>query len=198
MDYSPPSSSSSWNSPGKNTGVVYWQPCPSPGDLPDPRIEPSSPALQADFFLSSEPPRKPYTEILQHPNSLCQLCLYRTHHYLKLSHVCYLPVFSICQSFAYLLTDTFPTHVSQTPLPKIMGVPVAPAGDWRRTQEPTFLPSSPRPPAVGHTLIGSSSTERAMLPARAEQPWLPGASHPLSLLVLSNPRVQELTVLVIT
>ena len=145
--------------------------------------------IASRFFLSSEPPRKPYTEILQHPNSLCQLCLYRTHHYLKLSHVCYLPVFSICQSFAYLLTDTFPTHVSQTPLPKIMGVPVAPAGDWRRTQEPTFLPSSPRPPAVGHTLIGSSSTERAMLPARAEQPWLPGASHPLSLLVLSNPRV---------
>ena len=38
----------------------YWSglPCPSPGDLPNPRIEPMSPALQADS-LSSEPPRKP-------------------------------------------------------------------------------------------------------------------------------------------
>ena len=33
-------------------------PFPSPGDLPDPRIEPGSPALQADALLS-EPPGKP-------------------------------------------------------------------------------------------------------------------------------------------
>ena len=35
----------------------YWSglPCPSPGDLPDPGIEPRSPALQADT-LPSEPP----------------------------------------------------------------------------------------------------------------------------------------------
>ena len=32
-------------------------PCPSPGDLPDPGIEPGSPALQADS-LPSEPPGK--------------------------------------------------------------------------------------------------------------------------------------------
>ena len=34
----------------------YWSglPLPSPGDLPDPRIEPGSPALQADA-LPSEP-----------------------------------------------------------------------------------------------------------------------------------------------
>ena len=31
---------------------------PSPGDLPDPGIQPGSPALQADS-LPSEPPRKP-------------------------------------------------------------------------------------------------------------------------------------------
>jgi len=39
----------------------YWSglPFPSPGDLPNPRIEPRSPALQADSFLS-EPPGKPY------------------------------------------------------------------------------------------------------------------------------------------
>ena len=38
----------------------YWSglPFPSPGDLPDPGIEPRSPALQADP-LTSEPPGKP-------------------------------------------------------------------------------------------------------------------------------------------
>ena len=37
----------------------YWSgwPSPSPGDLPDPGIEPWSPALQADA-LTSEPPGK--------------------------------------------------------------------------------------------------------------------------------------------
>ena len=37
----------------------YWSglPFPSPGDLPDPGIEPRSPALQADALLS-EPPEK--------------------------------------------------------------------------------------------------------------------------------------------
>ena len=40
----------------------YWSglPFPSPGDLPDPGIEPGSPAFQADP-LPSEPPGKPYT-----------------------------------------------------------------------------------------------------------------------------------------
>ena len=38
----------------------YWSglPFPSPGDLPDPRINPRSPALQVDSLLS-EPPGKP-------------------------------------------------------------------------------------------------------------------------------------------
>ena len=38
----------------------YWSglPFPSPGDLPNPGIEPEFPALQADA-LPSEPPRKP-------------------------------------------------------------------------------------------------------------------------------------------
>ena len=38
----------------------YWSelPFPSPGDLPNPGIEPGSPTLQADT-LSSEPPGKP-------------------------------------------------------------------------------------------------------------------------------------------
>ena len=39
----------------------YWSglPFPSPGDLPDPGIEPGSPALQADS-LPSEPPGNPW------------------------------------------------------------------------------------------------------------------------------------------
>ena len=43
----------------------YWSglPFPSPGDLPDPEIEPRSPTLQADA-LTSEPPGKPDTEPL--------------------------------------------------------------------------------------------------------------------------------------
>ena len=41
----------------------YWSglPFPSPGDLPNPGIEPGSPALQEDA-LTSEPPGKPGTE----------------------------------------------------------------------------------------------------------------------------------------
>ena len=44
-----------WNSPGQNTGVgnIF----PSPGDLPNPGIEPRSPALQVDF-LPAEPQGK--------------------------------------------------------------------------------------------------------------------------------------------
>ena len=43
----------------------YWSglPFPSPGDLPDPGIEPRSPALQADA-LPSEPPENPDTDVL--------------------------------------------------------------------------------------------------------------------------------------
>ena len=43
----------------------YWSglPCPSPGDLSDPEIEPGSPALQADS-LPTELPGKPYRRII--------------------------------------------------------------------------------------------------------------------------------------
>ena len=42
------------------SGQEYWSglPFPSPGDLPDPGIEPRSPVLEADA-LTSEPPGKP-------------------------------------------------------------------------------------------------------------------------------------------
>ena len=45
MEFSRPESWSGW-------------PFPSPGDLPNPQIEPRSPALQADS-LPAEPPEKP-------------------------------------------------------------------------------------------------------------------------------------------
>ena len=38
--------------------ILKWVTIPSPGDLPDPGIEPRSPALPTDSFLS-EPPRAP-------------------------------------------------------------------------------------------------------------------------------------------
>ena len=43
----------------------YWRglPFPSPGNLPDPGIEPGSPALEADT-LTSKPPRKIQTSYL--------------------------------------------------------------------------------------------------------------------------------------
>ena len=47
----------------------YWSglPCPPPGDLPNPGIEPRSPTLQADSLLS-EPPGKPKISSLKFPN----------------------------------------------------------------------------------------------------------------------------------
>ena len=64
VDYSLPGSSVHGDSPGKSIEVggkkKYWSglPCPPPGDLPNPRIKPRSPVLQADSLLT-EPPRKP-------------------------------------------------------------------------------------------------------------------------------------------
>ena len=56
MDFSLPDSSLSM----EFSRQECWSGLPfsSPGDLPDPGIEPESPALQA-YCLSSEPPRKP-------------------------------------------------------------------------------------------------------------------------------------------
>ena len=51
----------------------YWSGLPfhSPGDLPDPGIEFSSPAL-ADVFFTIEPPGKPYMDsiVLQPPKAI--------------------------------------------------------------------------------------------------------------------------------
>ena len=56
----------------------HWSglPFPSPGDLPDPGIEPISPALQADSLLS-EPPGKPevtFYIILMHISHFMFFC----------------------------------------------------------------------------------------------------------------------------
>ena len=55
----------------------FWSvlPFPSPGDLPDPRIEPRSPALQADAF-TSEPPGNPlYSSVrFSSVTQSCQTC----------------------------------------------------------------------------------------------------------------------------
>ena len=55
MDCSLPGFSVHGDSPGKDTRVGL--PCPPPGDLPNPGIEPRSPTLQMDSLLS-EPPGK--------------------------------------------------------------------------------------------------------------------------------------------
>ena len=49
----------------------YWSglPFPSPGDLPDPGIEPQSPALPADS-LPCEPPGKPWTGMLKRKENI--------------------------------------------------------------------------------------------------------------------------------
>ena len=60
MDSSPPGSSVYGVS---QTRLVVWsgKPCPPPGNLPDPRIKPTSPALASRFFFffTTEPPGKP-------------------------------------------------------------------------------------------------------------------------------------------
>ena len=50
---------SPWNSPGQNTGVGSLSLLPSPGDLPNPGIEPRSPALRAEVSCIAEPPGNP-------------------------------------------------------------------------------------------------------------------------------------------
>ena len=52
----------------------YWSglPFPSPADLPDPGIKPSSPALQADA-LSSEPPGNSLTPEPNNPSKKAEL-----------------------------------------------------------------------------------------------------------------------------
>ena len=63
---------------------VYWSGLlfPSPGDLPDPGIEPRSPTLQADT-LTSEPPGKLGSVEAQHKFSCEGACSWKTLRALK-------------------------------------------------------------------------------------------------------------------
>ena len=63
LDYSQPSSSVQARNFKERPGIsqariLEWLPFPSPGDLPDPGMEPGSPALQVDS-LQINPPGKP-------------------------------------------------------------------------------------------------------------------------------------------
>ena len=51
MDYNPPGSSVHGNLQAR---ILEWVAFPSPRDLPDPGVEPRSPALQADSILSEQ------------------------------------------------------------------------------------------------------------------------------------------------
>ena len=92
----------------------HWKglPCPSPGDHPDPRIKPGSPALQADS-LPSEPigkpsfPRKkglkPKSETTTDPNqthlqfsSIAESCLTLPPHGLRAAHQAPLSITNSC------------------------------------------------------------------------------------------------------
>ena len=63
---------SPWNPPGQNTGVGSLS--PSPGDLPNPGIEPRPPTLQADS-LPAEPTGKPKNTGVGSLSLLQPLCL---------------------------------------------------------------------------------------------------------------------------
>ena len=58
MNCSPPGSSNHGISQAR---ILEWVAFPSPGDLPDPGIEPESSALAGAFF-TADPPGKPETE----------------------------------------------------------------------------------------------------------------------------------------
>ena len=51
-DFLTPDSSVHWI---LQAGILEWLPCPPPGDLPCPGIEPASPALKADSLPSDAP-----------------------------------------------------------------------------------------------------------------------------------------------
>ena len=57
MDYSPQGSSVH----GILQSILEWLPCPSPGDLPNPGVEPRSPVSSAlvGGFFTTVPPEKP-------------------------------------------------------------------------------------------------------------------------------------------
>ena len=85
VGYSPPGSSVHGFS---QTRILV--PFPSPEDLPDPGIEPMSPALQVDlfFFLTILPPGKPKWCIIPQilKGSVVQSTLFHSHSFVCISH----------------------------------------------------------------------------------------------------------------
>ena len=74
-------------------------PFPSPGDLPDPGIEPRSPALQA-HTLPSEPPGKSIAE-------LRELLIYCGYQWLSVLYQIYKHFLLLCDLSLYFLTESF-------------------------------------------------------------------------------------------
>ena len=56
--------------------IQEWVAFPSPGDLPNPGIEPASPALAGGFF-TIEPPGKPIS-VCRHPKDNPEMCIIET------------------------------------------------------------------------------------------------------------------------
>ena len=96
----------------------YWSGLlfPPPGDLPDPRIEPRSPALEADA-LPSEPPRKSYSVQFSSVTQSCQtLCDPMNHSTPGLTVHHQLPEFT--QTHIHQVRDAIqPSHPLSSPSP---------------------------------------------------------------------------------
>ena len=59
--------------------ILEWVDFPFSGDLPNPQMEPRSPALQADS-LSTEPPENPQAKFPSTPASVAVMCCFSDFH----------------------------------------------------------------------------------------------------------------------
>ena len=151
------------------SGQEYWSglPFPSPGDLPNPGIEPGSPALQADA-LPSEPPGKPLHT--QKTNSKWIKDLYVRYDTIKLleentdralwhkwqQHF-YSPQFSSVQFSRSVVSDSLQPHESQharppcpSPTPGIHSSSSPSVGDAIQPSHPLSSGSPPAPNPSQH------------------------------------------------
>ena len=148
MDCSPPGSSSMWFSRQK-----YWSelPFPFPGDLPDPGIEPESPALAGGFF-TAEPPGKPplYVVVQISQHSLLKR--------LSFLHCIFLPALSSACQCRRCRRPGFDPWVRKIP--------------WSRKWQPTlvFLPRKFHKVAKSQTQLNSSWAYRTS----SRTWWAPG------------------------
>ena len=117
-------------------GALEWVAIPSPGDLPNPGIEPGSPALQADS-LPSEPPGK-----IKNPEVCCHALLQGI--FLTQESNQFLLLFSC----SVVSNSLWPHRLQHTRLPCFSPSPGAcsnscPLSRWRHSH----ILSSPSPPA---------------------------------------------------